>query len=349
MADRMERDFDHVRNPVAARWRAGPRASCGMRGGRRGGRAGRRGRRSSRWPRAWGSAGRDRAGAAGARRAVRTRTWSEAVARARGRRPCALELAKALLAVGRRHRLARRPTEAREPLRRALEVAVACGATGLTEAIRAELAAAGARPRTDALSGPAALTPSERRVATLAADGLTNRDIAAAAVRDPEDDRGPPQRRLPQARHRLAPRARRRARRLVAKGTVPDRLRWGPDPILGVILGCVLDGRGPLVARVIATMQPQHLIATPRSSFAHWRRPPSQAATSPTTATRSSSRPRPARRTSSPSAARRPASVSISDSGACLLASRPAAASSWTRVPDPVRRARAARGRLRRR
>ena len=89
-----------------------------------------------------------------------------------------IELARTLLAIGRRRRLARAPTEAREPLRRALEISVTCGATALTEEIRAELGAAGARPRTDALSGPAALTPSERRVATLAADGLTNRDIA---------------------------------------------------------------------------------------------------------------------------------------------------------------------------
>jgi len=43
---------------------------------------------------------------------------------------------------------------------------------------RTELYAAGARPRTDALSGAAALTASERRVATLAAGGETNRDIA---------------------------------------------------------------------------------------------------------------------------------------------------------------------------
>ncbi|MET0686586.1 MAG: helix-turn-helix transcriptional regulator, partial [Solirubrobacteraceae bacterium] len=46
------------------------------------------------------------------------------------------------------------------------------------EHVRTELYAAGARPRTDALSGAAALTASERRVATLAAGGETNRDIA---------------------------------------------------------------------------------------------------------------------------------------------------------------------------
>ena len=70
------------------------------------------------------------------------------------------------------------PADAREPLRRALELAVACSATGLAEHVRTELYAAGARPRTDARSGAAALTASERRVADLAAGGETNRDIA---------------------------------------------------------------------------------------------------------------------------------------------------------------------------
>ncbi|HEX5911296.1 MAG TPA: helix-turn-helix transcriptional regulator, partial [Thermoleophilaceae bacterium] len=40
------------------------------------------------------------------------------------------------------------------------------------------LRAAGARPRRPVLRGPGALTPAERRVAELAAAGLSNRDIA---------------------------------------------------------------------------------------------------------------------------------------------------------------------------
>ena len=72
----------------------------------------------------------------------------------------------------------RRPTDAREPLRRALELADACGAQPLVDAVRAEIYATGARPRTTALRGVLALTASERRVAGLAADGQTNRDIA---------------------------------------------------------------------------------------------------------------------------------------------------------------------------
>ena len=89
-----------------------------------------------------------------------------------------VEHARALAALGRWVRLNRQPVEAREPLREALAVAVRCGADGLAAEIRTELGAAGARPRTEALSGPGALTPSERRVAALAADGRTNRDIA---------------------------------------------------------------------------------------------------------------------------------------------------------------------------
>jgi DNA-binding NarL/FixJ family response regulator len=92
--------------------------------------------------------------------------------------PARLERAKALAALGGALRRARRPTDAREPLRKALELAEIAGATALAERTRAEIYATGARPRTAALSGVGALTASERRVADLAADGLSNRDIA---------------------------------------------------------------------------------------------------------------------------------------------------------------------------
>jgi ATP/maltotriose-dependent transcriptional regulator MalT len=92
--------------------------------------------------------------------------------------PSRLERAKALAALGSALRRARRPTEAREPLRRALELAEVCGAAALAEQARSELYSTGSRPRTAALRGVAALTASELRVAALAADGHTNRDIA---------------------------------------------------------------------------------------------------------------------------------------------------------------------------
>lgn len=89
-----------------------------------------------------------------------------------------LEQAKALTALGRALRGDRRPTEAREPLQRAVELAEACGSERVREIARAELAASGAKPRRTALSGVASLTPSEERVARLAADGMTNREVA---------------------------------------------------------------------------------------------------------------------------------------------------------------------------
>ena len=79
--------------------------------------------------------------------------------------PARLELAKALAALGGRLRRDRRPTDAREPLRRALELAEACGTQPLVDEVRAEIYATGARPRTTALQGVGSLTSSERRVA----------------------------------------------------------------------------------------------------------------------------------------------------------------------------------------
>ena len=97
-----------------------------------------------------------------------------------------LELAKALLALGTALRLARQPSEAREPLGRALELGAACSAETLVERARAELRATGARPRREALSGVESLTPSERRVAEMAAEEMTNREIAQSLFVTPK-------------------------------------------------------------------------------------------------------------------------------------------------------------------
>ncbi len=101
----------------------------------------------------------------------------EAVAAAEGS-PARLDHAKALAALGSALRRERQPSEAREPLRLGLEIATRCGARAVAEHARTELHAAGGRPRREALSGPESLTPSERRVAGLAAGGQTNREIA---------------------------------------------------------------------------------------------------------------------------------------------------------------------------
>ena len=91
-----------------------------------------------------------------------------------------LELIRAQADLGAHLRRANRRAEAREHLRAALDAAHHVGAGALAARADAELRATGARPRRAALSGLDALTASERRVAELAADGLTNREIAQA-------------------------------------------------------------------------------------------------------------------------------------------------------------------------
>lgn len=75
-------------------------------------------------------------------------------------------------------RRAGRRASCQDPLRQGLELAERFGALALSQQARQELKAAGARPRRSALSGLDSLTPSELRVAELAGQGLTNREIA---------------------------------------------------------------------------------------------------------------------------------------------------------------------------
>ncbi|HEV3377487.1 MAG TPA: helix-turn-helix transcriptional regulator, partial [Thermoleophilaceae bacterium] len=70
--------------------------------------------------------------------------------------------------------------DCREPLHQALALARRGGATALATTVEEELAASGARRRRGEASGRDALTPSERRVARMAAEGMTNRQIAEA-------------------------------------------------------------------------------------------------------------------------------------------------------------------------
>jgi DNA-binding CsgD family transcriptional regulator len=94
--------------------------------------------------------------------------------------PAKLEHAKARAEFGAALRRANRRARAREHLRHAVELATVCGATALAARAERELLATGARPRRVALSGVQSLTPSERRVAEMAAAGPTNREIAQA-------------------------------------------------------------------------------------------------------------------------------------------------------------------------
>jgi DNA-binding CsgD family transcriptional regulator len=91
-----------------------------------------------------------------------------------------IELARALSDYGAALRRAGRRVQARTELERALDLAHHLGARRIANQARAELIAAGAKPRRDAITGRDALTAGELRVARLAAEGLTNREIAQA-------------------------------------------------------------------------------------------------------------------------------------------------------------------------
>jgi DNA-binding NarL/FixJ family response regulator len=89
-----------------------------------------------------------------------------------------LERARSLADLGAMLRRRNRRTEARELLREALDAAHRAGAKPLAEYAETELRATGARPRRVVLRGLDSLTASERRIAELASEGLTNREIA---------------------------------------------------------------------------------------------------------------------------------------------------------------------------
>jgi DNA-binding CsgD family transcriptional regulator len=100
--------------------------------------------------------------------------------------PARLERATTLVELGSALRRGGHPRDAREVLTLAMDLAHELGALALRERAREELRAAGSRPRRYALTGVAALTPSEHRVARLAAEGRTNRQIAQALFVTPK-------------------------------------------------------------------------------------------------------------------------------------------------------------------
>jgi DNA-binding SARP family transcriptional activator/DNA-binding CsgD family transcriptional regulator len=95
-----------------------------------------------------------------------------------GRSPARLQEARARVALGGALRRQGHRVESRAPLREGYALARRCGADGLAETARAELRASGIRLRREAVTGADALTPSERRIAEMAAAGLSNAEIA---------------------------------------------------------------------------------------------------------------------------------------------------------------------------
>jgi DNA-binding CsgD family transcriptional regulator len=91
------------------------------------------------------------------------------------RAPLPAERARTLLVLGAARRRAKRKRAAREALEESLAVFERLGARAWAGAARAELARIGGRA-----PGSGDLTPSERRVAELVAEGRTNRETAAA-------------------------------------------------------------------------------------------------------------------------------------------------------------------------
>ncbi|MFE2313648.1 ATP-binding protein [Streptomyces sp. NPDC059441] len=94
------------------------------------------------------------------------------------RSPAAYELACALVALGTELRRSGSPREAAEHLYRGLDAAMQCGADGLGDEARAELAAAGLRPRRLHSTETDTLTARERAAAALTARGRTTTEVA---------------------------------------------------------------------------------------------------------------------------------------------------------------------------
>lgn len=93
--------------------------------------------------------------------------------------PVRLEYIAALVDLGAAMRRANRRLDARAPLEEAVSQCRVLGANALEARATAELTAAGGRSRRTATLGVDPLTPSERRVADLAAQGHTTREIAS--------------------------------------------------------------------------------------------------------------------------------------------------------------------------
>ncbi len=105
------------------------------------------------------------------------RQLEEAVALLRDS-PAALERCRALVECGAALREHGQTDQARSLLRKAAEIADATGAAALGKRVRMELAAMSVRARVPTRTGVSGLTPRERSVSALAAEGKRNQEIA---------------------------------------------------------------------------------------------------------------------------------------------------------------------------
>ena len=100
--------------------------------------------------------------------------------------PMPFERARTLLCFGERLRRARRRADAREPLKEALETFERLGARGWAERTRTELRATGEQQARRTETAAEQLTPHELQIAVLVAQGMTNREAAAALFLSPK-------------------------------------------------------------------------------------------------------------------------------------------------------------------
>jgi DNA-binding CsgD family transcriptional regulator len=103
-----------------------------------------------------------------------------------GQLPMPFERARTLLVLGERLRRARQRAEARVPLQEALEAFERLGARPWAERARTELTATGQAGGRRSEAAAEQLTPHELQIAVLVAQGMTNREAAAALFLSPK-------------------------------------------------------------------------------------------------------------------------------------------------------------------